>query len=724
MSGSCEVAVSSLGVVYSAMGNFWSQASSGRFPVEFHSPLGIPAWFALAGVPVGIIALYFLKLRRRPVRVPSTLLWRRSLEDLHVNSLFQRLRRNLLLFLQLLAVALVMLALAGPRIKGSGAAGQRYVLMIDHSASMSATDVAPSRLARAKEEAKKVIASMDGDDLAMVISFSDQARVVSNYTGDTRLLEQRLESIQPTQMTTSLREGLQVAAGLANPSKQIGEGVVASSVVTPKLFIYTDGGFGDVEGFSLGNLEPEVVVVGPAPPDYKRAGEGSEAAGPVGRSNPSDNVAILALQARKDEEKPDVHQLFGRVHNFRAEDVSTEAQLYRHAPDRPSDEGTLVDAIALKVPAQSEQSFKFDLSDAGMAPYEVRLTVKDALEVDNRAFTVVGMARKAHVLVVTAGNRYLVDTLKTPAAEEFAEISIVPLEQTKEEAMARDIKDGRYDLIIYDNVKPETSPEANTLYFGQFPPVAAFANPKEVQQPVILDWDITQPMMHYIRDLSLIVVAAAKIVELPPGARSLIDSDRGSLAFVAPREGFTDVVVTFPLLENTAPNTNWFRYISFPLFVLNGVQTLGNMRENTSEEVAQVGKPLVLRAETTAKEISVTSVDGRSVDAVARSPQGTFVYNKDDSTGVYLAKWEPNGQLPVAVNLFSPRESDLATRGIVPTGAPESAVESYKIKIGYNPVSATRKAPAVHKDIWWYFALLILGVLVVEWYVYNRRVYI
>ena len=100
----------------------------------------------LAGVPVGIIALYFLKLRRRPVQVPSTLLWRKSLEDLHVNSLFQRLRRNLLLFLQLLAVALAMLALAGLRSKGTSGQGQRYVLMIDNSASMSATDVAPSRL--------------------------------------------------------------------------------------------------------------------------------------------------------------------------------------------------------------------------------------------------------------------------------------------------------------------------------------------------------------------------------------------------------------------------------------------------------------------------------------------------------------------------------------------------------------------------------------------------
>src|SRR5829696_3400690 len=138
--------------------------------IQFASPLGATAWAVLIGVPVGIIALYFLKLRRRPVQVPSTLLWRRSIEDLHVNSLFQRLRKNLLLFLQLLAILLAMLALAGPRIRGTTGQGKRYVLAIDNSASMSATDVAPNRLARAKQEAKKIVSSMEGDDLAMVIA--------------------------------------------------------------------------------------------------------------------------------------------------------------------------------------------------------------------------------------------------------------------------------------------------------------------------------------------------------------------------------------------------------------------------------------------------------------------------------------------------------------------------------------------------------------------------
>jgi hypothetical protein len=191
------------------------------WPITFASPLSAVQWAVLAGIPVGIIALYFLKLRRRPVQVSSTLLWRRSLEDLHVNSLFQRLRRNLLLFLQLLAVLLAMLALAGPRVKGTTGQGQRYILVVDNSGSMSATDVPPSRLEKAKAEAIKIIDAMESDDSAMIITFSDRARVVSNYTSNRALLRQRIRSIVPTEGTTSLREALVVASGLANPSSDL-----------------------------------------------------------------------------------------------------------------------------------------------------------------------------------------------------------------------------------------------------------------------------------------------------------------------------------------------------------------------------------------------------------------------------------------------------------------------------------------------------------------------
>ncbi len=306
-------------------------------PVQFISPLAATSWAVLAGIPVGIIALYFLKLRRRPVQVPSTLLWRRSMEDLHVNSLFQRLRKNLLLFLQLLAVFLVMLALAGPRIRGTTGQGERFVLAIDNSASMAATDVEPTRLEKAKAEARKVVNAMRSDDLAMVISFSDRARVVSNYTGNRNLLSQRIDSIRPTETTTSLREALQVAAGLANPSKQA-EGVAATAnIVPPKLKIYTDGGFPDVEGFSLGNLEPEVIVIGTAPPapaedaDRRGQGRGPRPAGLEQRRDPRPPDPPERGEARRLPGLRPGPQLQGRGGRHRGQAVQARPRQARRA---------------------------------------------------------------------------------------------------------------------------------------------------------------------------------------------------------------------------------------------------------------------------------------------------------------------------------------------------------------------------------------------------------
>src|SRR5580704_10124585 len=113
---------------------------------------------ALAGTAIAVpslLILYFLKLRRREQLVPSTLLWKKAIQDLQVNAPFQKLRRNLLLLLQLLLLAMLLLALAQPILNYTPGAKDRSIILIDRSASMSANDGPGgiTRLDQAKQRA-------------------------------------------------------------------------------------------------------------------------------------------------------------------------------------------------------------------------------------------------------------------------------------------------------------------------------------------------------------------------------------------------------------------------------------------------------------------------------------------------------------------------------------------------------------------------------------------
>src|SRR5207237_4292423 len=107
--------------------NGWLES---RFGVSHRVAVALPAALVLFFVPPLIILLYFLRLRRKPISVSSTYLWKKSIEDLHVNRLMQWLRRNVLLLLQLLAVLTLIYAALGPRLPGTLVGGQHYILVI------------------------------------------------------------------------------------------------------------------------------------------------------------------------------------------------------------------------------------------------------------------------------------------------------------------------------------------------------------------------------------------------------------------------------------------------------------------------------------------------------------------------------------------------------------------------------------------------------------------
>ena len=266
-------------------------------------------WLIMAAVPPLIVMLYFLKLRRLPVTVPSTYLWQRTIEDLHVNSIWQKLRKNLLLLLQLLVVLALILACLRPGFRGEEKLGNRAIFMIDNSCSMQATDVEPTRLASAKKKALDMLDTMSGSDVAMVIAFSDRADVKQGFTGDRRQLRAAIESIQATNHTTDLNEALRAASGLANPGRtsQIDNmaDVQVAEAIPATLYIISDGGFAAPQ-LDLGNLTAEFFSIGTETPS---------------------NVAILGFTVDRNVEKPGKIEAFARLYNFGLEPVTVSASL-------------------------------------------------------------------------------------------------------------------------------------------------------------------------------------------------------------------------------------------------------------------------------------------------------------------------------------------------------------------------------------------------------------
>lgn len=654
------------------------------------NPLNTLAWWQwalLAAVPLGIIALYFLKLRRRPVEVPSTYLWSRTLEDLHVNSIWQRLRRNLLLLLQLLVIALVALALLRPGWTGAQLTDSRFIFLIDTSGSMQATDEEPSRIETAKRQVADLIDRMKPTDVAMLLTSSDFARVEQPYTDNHRLLKQRLADIQATSRPSDLEEALRYAEGLANPGRSSPEAtdVQAAEPMPATIYVLSDGGYSTVPNFFLGNLTPVYQPIGlPA----------------------AENVAILAFSAERNPEKPTQTQAYARLQNFGTTDRTVQLSLLH--------DGRTVDAYEENIAAQDYKGMEFDLRDISDGVLALRIDSPDDLALDNVAYAILNPPRPARVLLVTPGNDSLQLCLTTEEAQKVADVSLSEPDYLQSDEYRQRADSGEYDLVIYDRCAPEKMPLASTLFIAAKPPVEGWQLGEPQGPPFIVDMDRVHPIMQLV-ELGNVRILSGRPVTAPQGGHTLIDSDVGSMLAIAPRSSFEDAVLGFEIVAQqegqTVVNTNWPIRRSYPVFFMNVVRYLGGGRNVLSLPSVAPGRAVTLQSAGPVELLTVRTPQGERIEVLPE--QGTtFVFTRTEDIGVYEV-FEGESDQPTqrfAVNLFSARESDIE---------PEA-----EIKLQHDTIAATRGVQTVRREVWKWLLFGALGILVFEWYVYNRRVYL
>src|SRR5262249_13552038 len=194
----------------SALGRQNSVGARCSRQMNLANPMAL-CWFALA---IPIVVFYILKIRLRRVPVSTILFWQQIFEEKQPRSIWQHLRHLLSLLVQLLLLSLLALALAEPFFGWEVLEARRMVLVIDNSASMNATDVAPTRLAAAKEKGRAVIDGLRFRDEMAIVLAGTQPQVVCSLTAHQRTLRSALATIAPTDGPTRVPEAVDLARRL------------------------------------------------------------------------------------------------------------------------------------------------------------------------------------------------------------------------------------------------------------------------------------------------------------------------------------------------------------------------------------------------------------------------------------------------------------------------------------------------------------------------------
>jgi hypothetical protein len=364
---------------------------------------------------------------------------------------------------------------------------------------------------------------------------------------------------------------------------------------------------------------------------------------------------------------------------------------------------------------------------------KLQLDSKDQLLQDNTAYAVINMPRQSKVLVVTPGSDALVLALKTDEVQKIANVTLVEPEYLETKAYQDQAADGSYDVIIFDQCAPKTMPASSTLFIGSLPPPPADAPPapaegepsapptdrwqasEEATSPIVIDVNQVHPLTQLVQ-MGNVRILYATPLKGPLGTVNLIDTDAGSVYAIGPRGGYEDAVLGFGLTHKAADgttefNTDWPRRRSFPVFIMNALKYLGGVRTSLAAPNILPGSPVVLRAATPVANLIVSSPRGDRFE-VPRDAAGNYIFTRSDELGVYEVREGTGTKVAqqLAVNLFDTRESDLRP--------------AEKLEIGYEEVQAQQAKRTSRQELWKWLLLGAIGVLILEWYIYNRRVYL
>ncbi len=615
--------------------------------------------FGLLAVP--ILLLYMLRIRRQEARVPSTLLWAMVLRDRQANTPWQKLRRNLLLLLQLLILASIVLALARPTIPVAAVAGDSLYILLDASASMQAGDVKPSRFEAARREIERMISDMAPGSTMSLILVGDEPQILASAASDKTQLRGALAGAMPGTGTGDWPSALALAAG-----------AIARGSGEATTVIVSDGGLGDQ---ALPSLPSEVRYL------------------PIGVSD--ENLAISAMALRSTAGGA---ELFLEVRNYGSAQHQAVLSLYADGQLRRSE----------RIDLSPGQNFGFVLDDlpAETKLYQARLEglgaadgeSLDAFSLDDSAYAIYRPPRERRALLFpyqASPLRYNIFVEKVLLAlDDMAPYRAVPADDGGLLIPAEP-----FDLYVIDGLWPETLPPGNLLLIDPPEnPLFAVGERFQIAGPIRV---LEHPLTRYF-DWEAVHLAQARLTEPPPGSQILVEAEGVPLVYLAEAADRRLAVIAFDLHDSDLP-----LQVTFPIVFAQLANILSPPLALDDLEL-QPGSPLSIRPGPEVTHIEVTTPSGQ---AYGLDPSGSgFIFGETEELGLYRVAFSPSEahrEDVFAVNLFQENESFIR---------PAAGV-----RIGASEIHGSGESGTGEREIWPWLIFLALAILVVEWWVAHQR---
>lgn len=637
--------------------------------MAFDSPMSL-FWLSL-GVPV--VLLYILKIRLRRVPVSTVLFWKQVVDEQNPRSIWQRLRHLLSLLLQLLLLALLAFAVADPYFAWEIRAARRIVLVIDHSASMNATDVTPSRLAEARRQAAQIVAGLRHRDEVALVSAGTEPQVVVGFTSRQSTLRSALQALSATDGTSN------VAAAVTLARRLQGE---RTDGKTPQIIVLSDGcfeGAGDLGSTTGTTAAPESVKL-----DLRLIGERTA------------NAGITQFQVRRSLVDPLGYEILAEVTN--AADQPLEC---RFEVDL---DGETIDVVPLKIVPGGRWSQVFEKTSAAGGTVTARLTHDDALAADNVAHAILPRREIQPVLLVTSGNLFLQKVFEVNPLVKLTVVSDPP----------ETVPAGT--VVVYHRISPDRVPPGPVFLIDPANSTDLFQVGEPIANPIVTRQDRDHPLMAHVRLDNVLM----------PESRTLIPADREQtqvlaevvtkepVFFAVNRPNGRVLVLTVNLDKGDLPLRT-----AFPIAVANALHwfsgSKGDLREALSTGVLTTvssrdfardpgSTPLVLRS-----PLGTTSPLPRLRERITIGPL--------DQCGLWSvlpaipetdsSETSPVPLLEFACNLASSRESEIRP--------PEELVAARSL-------APPRIAGLGSRPLWFWLLLAGLLLTTVEWGLYHRRV--